>query len=152
MTVTDSYAVSADTLASIINTEFGAEGVVVRHDKLHESLGSDGVVVGIAPIEDLVNPRSNATQESIIEIRFYNQWTKEIKPTTVIDPRIITNYAERFRRALHSSFLTSPHTQALWFFDLTRITYPDDPTGNKSRFVATIRAYGNNSALVESTG
>lgn len=142
----------ATALKSIIDMEFAPEGYTAIFDNIHESLGLQRVDIGIAPVEDVVSGRNALVQETFVEVRFYDLWRKEISPETVIDPMRITGYAERFRSALRRAKATDVSTNQVWYFDVRRITYPNDPTGNKSRFVATIRAYGNNAGLVESVG
>lgn len=143
------YEVVAIALKDVIDTEFAAEKVVAVHDNLHEALGQKRMAAGIAPVEDVVNQRNAVVQETWAEVKFYDIWKKEISPDTVVNPLKITAYAERFRNALRAARVLDPGTGQLWYFDVTRIQYPNDPTGNKSRFVATVRAYGNNSGLVE---
>lgn len=141
----------ATVLKTIIDTEFAAENIVATFDNIHESQGTKGICVGIAPIEDLVQPTNHLVQETMIEVRFLDLWKKEIDPKTVINPTRITAFAERFRAALREAGngITDPGTGQVWFFQLLKISYPDDPTGNKSRFFASIRVWGNNSQLVE---
>lgn len=134
----------------IFNAEFAAEGFQMVADDLHESMGRRRVDVAIAPSEDVRMSGNALVQETWVEVKFYDLWSEKIDPATVVNPFKITAYAERFRRALQRS-ATDPATGMVWYFDVMRIQYPRDPTGNKSRFVATIRAYGNNSALVETT-
>ena len=149
MPVTSAYEVIANALKVIIDTEFASEGIVAQHDNLHESLGRDRRECGIAPIEDSIPMSNGLTLESLVEVRFYDFWTQEISPTTAVDPRIITNYAERFRRAIKAASATEVGTGVMWYFDLRRVQYPNDPTGNKTRFHAQVRGFGNNSGLVE---
>jgi hypothetical protein len=146
--MTSAYEIAADALKLMIDAEFAPEGIVTQHDNLHESLGFQGPVAGISPARDLVN-RNNLIQETSLEVKLYNTWVKLVDPTQAVDPRIITNYAERFRRGLQSIVVPSTGIDVMWYFNLVQIEYPNDPTGNKSRFVATVRAWGNNSALVE---
>lgn len=141
----------AAAVITIFNTEFSTEGFVMVPDNLHESLGRERVDVGVSPIEDVVNLRDSLVQETWVEVKFYHLWTQEINPNTQVNPFMVTAYAERFRDALRRSSGTDAQTGQVWFFDLRRVQYPNDPTGNKTRFVATIRAYGNNSGLIETT-
>jgi hypothetical protein len=142
----------AAELKTIIDTEFAAEGITAIKDNLHESLGRTRAEVGIAPVEDVVTDRNANVQETIVEVRFYDLWVQEISPSTMVDPSKIAGYAERFRNAVRVSQLGAAGTGRMWYFDVRRIAYPSDPTGNKTRFHATLRAYGNNSGLVETTG
>lgn len=152
MAVTSAYEVIADALKSIIDAEFAPEGIEAIHDNLHESLGLERRECGIAPIEDAIPMSNGLVKETFVEVRFYDFWKREITPTTVVDPRIITNYAERFRRAVHAARANQVGTGIMWYFDVRRVQYPNDPTGNKTRFHAQVRGYGNNSGLVETTG
>ena len=141
----------ATVLKTLIDTEFAPENIVAVFDNIHGSLGTKGICVGIAPTEDLVHQNDRLVQETWIEIKFYDLWKKEIDPKTIVNPTRITAFAERLRVALREAGngITDPGTGQVWFFQLMKITYPNDPTGNRSRFVATIRAWGNNSQLVE---
>lgn len=146
------YLTVATALAIVIADEFEDEGYTAIRDKLHESLGRNKTAIGIAPSEDRVRETNAVVQETYVEVRFYDLWTQEISPDTIVDPALIAGYAERFRNACRRSNATDPGTGQVWYFDVVRITYPDDPTGNKSRFHAQVRAYGNNSGLIETTG
>lgn len=151
-TATSAYEVIANALESIINAEFTDLEIVAVHDNLHESLGRKRRECGIAPVEDDIPSSNGLVLASVAEIRFYDFWKQEISPETAVDPRIITNYAERFRRAVHAARANQVGTGVMWYFDVRRIQYPNDPTGNKTRFHAQVRGYGNNSGLVETSG
>jgi len=150
--VTSSYEEVYVVLESIINTEFAPEGFTAQKDKLHDSVGHKGTRIAIYPEDDLVNPGNMLVQDSTVTLQFYNQYTLKVDPNQAVDPSVITNYAERFRRRLEFVNMPGTGSARVWFFDLTRIAYPDDPTGNKTRFIATIRAKGNNAGLSETTG
>lgn len=143
------YEICASAIKTVIDNEFAPENIVAIHDNLHESLGWNGIRVGIAPIRDTQNPRNKLVQETWIEVKFYDLWTREITPETVVNPFRIANFAERFRRAIQAATASYAGSDELWFFDVGTIEYPNDPNGNKSRFVAQIRAVGRNSGLVE---
>jgi hypothetical protein len=142
----------ATAIIAIFEAEFAAEGFKMIPDRLHPALGRHRVDVGISPTEEAPNGRNRLVQETWAEVRFYDLWTDEIDPATQVNPYRITAFAERFRDALRRAHATVPGTGDMWYFDVMRTTYPDDPTGNASRFHMTIRAFGNNSALVETTG
>ncbi len=145
------YLTVATALQAVIAAEFEEEGFTAIRDNIHESLGRRRVDIGIAPSEDRVRDGNAVVQETYVEVRFYGLWTQEISPDTVVDPALITGYAERFRDAVRRAKATDPGTSQVWYFDVVRTTYPSDPTGNKSRFHAQVRAYGNNAGLVETT-
>lgn len=140
----------AEAIIEIFNVEFAPEQITMIPDRLHESLGLDRVDVGIAPTEDYPQATDALVQETWVEIRFYDIWKKEISPKAQVSPFKIAAYAERLKNALRDPAAT-PRTGEVWYFDVRRTAYPPDPTGNTSRFHMTVRAYGNNAALVETT-
>lgn len=140
----------ATVVKTAFETEFAVEGFKLSFDHLHEAMGRDRVAVGIAPVEERASASRRVIAEHTLEVRFFDLWTDEVRPDTIVNPSKITAYAERFKRCLLA--VNSPGTQMSWFFDVERIQFPNDPTGNKTRFIATIRAVGNNSSIVETTG
>lgn len=153
MPVTSTYEEVATLLKGLIEDEFAAEGFKVVFDKLHESLGERRVEIGVFPVEDITRSDNAMVQETTLELRFLGLWSKKVDPTQLVNPTLVTTYAERFRRKLQETegLVTAPSGRA-WFFLLNRVWYPDDPTGNKTRFYATIRVLGNNSSVVETIG
>lgn len=147
--MSSAFVQAATILKGVIDTEFQPEGYVAVLDELHESLGRKRTAIGISPVEDVLQPGNDIVQETVIEVKFYLRWKQEISPDTQIDPTTITEYAERFRLALGRASRNIPGTSQLWYFDVRRVSYPRDPTGNKTRFVATVRCKGNNIALYE---
>lgn len=151
MSITDPFSIAFQLLEAIIAAEFSSEGLTLEADNLHESLGWEGPRVGAAPISEIPWSVDMLVQDLLIEMRFYDKWDKEINPEQAVDPRLITNKAERFRRAVKTASI-NVGTSQVWYFDVISILYPNDATGNKTRFVATLRVRGNNAALVETTG
>lgn len=145
------YLTIATALQAIIADEFEPEGFTAIRDNLHESLGRTRVDIGIAPVDERDWDRAALANEIFVEVRFYGLWTPEISPETVVDPADIAGYATRFADACRRASANAAGSSRVWYFSVVRITYPSDPTGNKSRFHATIRAYGNNPGLVETT-
>lgn len=144
------YTQAADALKAIIDAEFAPELWTAIHDNLHPAVGSTtGVRIGIAPEDETPRPGNMLQNDITITVKFYRRWDSEVDPNKKIDPRPTTEYAERFRRALREA--NDPNTDSVWYFNLIRIRYPNDPTGNKSRFEADLVAYGSNSALIETT-
>jgi hypothetical protein len=154
MPTTSAYEQIAADLKTIIDSCYTAEGWVGVHDELHESLGFDQTRIGIAQDErgDIVSSGNALVQETWVVVRFQGKYDLKVDPLQSVDPRIVANYAERFRRAIQTANVPSYGTNQTWFYDIREIRYPRDPTGNKTRFFATIRAYGNNSGLVETIG
>lgn len=150
MTVTAPETSARDALILLLSTEFGPDQFPVKSDKLHGSLGSDGTVIGVYPERMVSNPSQRLEAQYPLVVQFYGKYTLKVDPKQTVDPRWIEERAERFRRALRT--ITDPRTGEVWYFNLERVEYPDDPTGNKSRFEAYLTARGNNTALIETTG
>lgn len=147
--VTDPYSQMADAIEAAVLTEFDdLTYLTVVHDRIHESLGSDGRYwVGISPDDE---PSGGIDMSITATIQFYGPFHPDVDPFQQVDPRDITNKAERLRRALADVRTTgTPH---VWFFDVVTTRYPEDATGNKTRFEMTVTGRGNNSGLVETTG
>lgn len=148
--VTDAYTHIANALEQVIAAEFDNEPhLVIHHDRIHESLGSDGHLhVGISPTQEDPGASGVLTTEAIIQ--FYGPFKPDVDPFQSADPRLITNKAERLRRALEHVRIQG--TQQVWFLTVGRTTYPEDATGNKTRFELEVSGTGNNSGLVETFG
>lgn len=146
------YAVLAGVVEDVITEEFADEGFVVTHDKLHESIGSEGTEIGLYPVNEPIMEGNSLVREVHMMVQFYGMWEKEIDPGTIVDPRLITSYAYRLENAIRSSQVSVEGSAEMWYFDILDIEYPDDPTGNISRFHAIIRAFRNNAGLVETSG
>lgn len=150
MSSVDPYLIISTALKQILDAEFAP--AVAVHDNLHESLGYQRAEIGIAPLRDVPRSSSMIMQETWVEVKYYDLWDPQINNEQSVNPQIITAKAHRFREALRTEQVTFEGSPDVWFFDLTNIEYPNDPTGNKTRFVATIRAFGDNAALVETRG
>lgn len=146
------YHTAATALKTIIDTEFTDRSVAAQHDKLHESLGYERLDVGISPIEESPMTGNEVTNQLLILVQWYDLWEKLVDNTQQVNPFPITDIADRFRRAIRRQQASAAGSSEVWFFKVIRINYPDDPTGNKTRFEATILAYGNNTGLVETGG
>lgn len=146
------YEVVATALKQIIDTEFAPEGITAIHDNIHESLGEKRVTVGIAPLRDSLADFSNIASNQFVEIRFYDLWDKKVDPAQTVNPMKITMYAERLKQAIRRSHASFPGSGEVWYFDWRGTDYPNDPTGNKTRFHMTVRAFGTNTAINETTG
>lgn len=147
---TSPYAEAAEAIKTLIDTEWATEGWTASHDNLHPAVGTGGTRIGIAPEEETPRPGNMVMADIVITVKFYRRWDPSVDETKKVDPHDIAAHAERFRQRLRT--YNGPHTGRVWYFNLIRIRYPNDPTGNKSRFEADIVAYGNNTALVETTG
>lgn len=135
---------------ALVEAEFAAENLVVEDDKLHESLGHEGPRLAVYPERERPMGSNRLVLNTELIFQFFDSYERDIDPEQAVSPAIIEEKAERFKRALQKG--NSPSTGHLWYFDIEQIEYPRDPTGNKSRFVATILARSQNAGLVETTG
>jgi len=130
-----------------LNTEFAPEGIVFASDKLHPSLGTNGPVGGVYPDEETAVPNRRIQQLNVCFVQLFCEWHKEVNPAQSFDPDLIEGYADRLRKALKS--VQTPATAQNWYFTVASVGYMDDPTGNRSRFLARVEGAGSNSNLVE---
>ena len=123
--------------------------LTVLDDRLHESLGHAGAVAGVSPEE--ASPGSNQqVLEPEVLVQVYHAWDKRIDPEQTVDPAPIEAAAETFREQIRER--QSQGAANLWFLGIRRLWYPNDPTGNKTRFHALVRGRANNTAgLLETT-
>lgn len=151
MPVTSPSTVLRQKLIGVINAEFAPENITAASDRLDESLGWDGTYVAVHPDIEEAYERDSQVQLARVIVQFYGRWDKRVDPKQQVDPTAIETLAERFKRACHaaSSYVGSQHD---WFFQVERIEYPNDPTGNKTRFVAAVTGWAQNPSLVETTG
>lgn len=145
----DPYEQVALALKSIIDTEFAPQNVTAIHDRLHESLGTDRVEVGISPESWRPKARDRNSLETFVLVQYYDIWDKDIDPNQQVNPIVITNKASRFMRAVQNHQASAVGTADVWYFDVESIEFPNDPTGNKTRFHAIIRAHGQNHSILE---
>lgn len=130
-----------------LNTEFAAEGIEFKSDKLHPALGTEGAVGGVYPDSEYARDRRQIEQLNVCYVQLFCAWHKEVDPAQEFDPDLIEGYAERLRTALKA--VQTPATQQNWFFIVTQVDYMADPTGNVSRFLARVQGSGENSNLLE---
>jgi hypothetical protein len=148
--VIDPYTQLANAIETALVAEFSDIAYLqFHHDRLHESLGADGIThVAVSPEMDTAERAGTLAHQ--VYIQFYGPFVAETNPHQEADPREITTKAERARQALQD--IRTLGLPEMWFFDVMEIAYPNDATGNKTRFEMTIRAWGNDTGLVETTG
>lgn len=147
----DPYTVMSSGLKAIFDAEFASEAVTLEHDKLHEALGSDNAYAGIYPVESRwgAGRGGGVMLEHFAIIQYYDFWDKQIDPAQTVDPRDITAKATRLMRAIQINTASPAGSPEVWYYNVIYVSYPDDPTGNKTRFHMTVRGYGDNLAILE---
>jgi len=127
-----------------VSAEFG---YTVENDKLTRSAGNKGQIrVACYPEEEVQNFGRAIELTVRVRLQLYLAYNDSPNEETAVDPGIIEAIGDRLRNAFKGD--VGGTTQDLWFLHLTRIEYPDDPTGNKSRLEAEIQSRAaNQSAL-----
>lgn len=146
MTVIAPETVAREALITALTNEFRPEQFAVKDDKLHGSVGDSGTTIGVYPLKSQVSSKDAQMAEYTLVVQFYGAYKLETNPRQLVSPKAIEEYAERFRKKIKAGI--DPRTGAVWYFELIVIDYPDDPTGNKTRFEAHVLARGNNTSLI----
>lgn len=125
-----------ERVRTIFETEFATEGWTVADDKLVRAAGKDGSTeVAVYPEDESPNPQRYAELQVECVLQLYLAYEAVPEEHLVVDPTIIEGYGDRLRKACQGN--QSGNDSDFWFFNVTSIHYPDDPTGNKSRLEAT---------------
>jgi hypothetical protein len=114
--------------------------IEVKSDRLHLSLGDEEPVIGIFPERRVPSARDKLVNELNLVVQFFGKYEKKVDRNQSIDPSAVEAAAETFAELLASN----PRNANIWYFELTRLEYPPDPTGNITRFVAYVTARANN--------
>ncbi len=119
----------------------------IEKGKLHESLGSTddgGPIAGVSPEEDPVNAGNQMLLEPVALVQVFLTWEKVVDNKRVVDPTPIMTLAGAFRVEIETR--QNHNTDGLWFYNIERLWYPGDPTGQKTRFHARVKGVGDNPA------
>jgi hypothetical protein len=147
MTVTSPLTEMRGVIAAALDAEFAPEGITFASDKMHPAMGLDGPVGAIYP--DAEVPRGGREIEAVntAYVQVFAKWEKQVDPAQVFDPSLVEGWAARLQVALKA--VQDVQTATTWFFTVKQIDYLDDPTGNRSRFLARVQGSGQNQNLLE---
>lgn len=135
-------------IRAALDAEFAPEGITFADDKLSGAVATDRARGAVYPRSEQEGTKTlDQAVEAIIQL--YAQWDKQIDPEQSVSPALIEDYAERVKRALLA--VNSPGTEKGWFFRVIRVDYLPDPTGNITRAELTVRSFGENTALLETS-
>jgi hypothetical protein len=150
MTPTNPLTTSRKQLHTLLKGYFDPKGCLVQEDRLHRSVGRDGKTrIGVNPVRESPYRQSGQASEFRLQVQFYGPWKDQINNLEVVNPTWIETQAEIFKDLIRTG---DPHQDDAWFYRVEEITYPDDPTGNATRFEAVVTAFGTNTALLETVG
>lgn len=137
----------AARIKQVFDAEFTPEGFVLEPDKLLRAAGKDGEAhAAVSPNNAVEAPRTVVRLDVETLIQLYLGFDPTPDEDRVVDPGVIVGYGDRIRRAFGPN--SSGNTSDMWGLRVTRIDYPDDPTGNKSRLEATVIGYADNTAAL----
>jgi len=131
-------------LMSLLEEEFASDNFAIRPDRLDGSLGHDGAVIGVYPVREQPNPSDRMELMTTLQVQLFGAWTPQSDPNEVVDPTTAEQWAARFRQKIADYQGVGDAT--VWWFQLDGIEYVTDPTGNITRFTATVTARGANPA------
>lgn len=116
--------------------------IELRSDRLHGSLGDEFAIIGVYPERTIAEAKNKLVNEINIIVQFFGKYEKKVDRQQSVDPGVIEDQAEVFRQLLAGD----PRSADVWWFELMRLDYPPDPTGNITRFVAYVTARANNTS------
>lgn len=152
MTVTAPETKLRQDLIALLESEFGAEALTVYDDRIHDSLGQEGPVAGVYPETSPASVGDALVLEPLVKVQLFRRWSREVNAEQAVSPAGIEEWAERLRRAVRSAGLGTPGDAHLWYYQILRIDYPPDPTGNITRLIATVQGTTQNAGLTETAG
>lgn len=122
------------------------EGWTVNFDKLPRSTGHDAPEAALAVYPEAATPDPRHRVMLVIPcvLQVYLPYEARVDEGQQVDPTTIAGYADRLRRGFATG--QGAGNSDLWYLRIDNITYPDDPTGNKTRFEAQITGRGDNTA------
>lgn len=135
-----------EAVKALVTAEFTAEGFPVKSDKLADSVGHDGPMAAVYPEREAPG-ESGVSQAMLVVVQVYNRYELNVDEYQTVDPAVIEGWAWRLLRSFKGN--SSPSTNKVWWFNVAMIEYPDDPTGNKTRFLMHIEGHAPNAQLEE---
>lgn len=135
-----------NAIRTSVETEFAPEGLTVLDDKLHESMGTEAPIAGVYP--EAERPHSSGVVGIfIVGLQVFQRWDPQIDPAQKVDPALIEDWAWRLQRRMRPE--STVNGENISYYVVSEVLYPDDATGNKTRFVATLTGFGHNPSLME---
>jgi hypothetical protein len=136
-------AIVMERVKAAADTALGPRGLPpVAYDKLLRAAGKDGVAE-LAVYPEGAQPKRGQRIELVVPVvlQVYLPFNPDPDEHLAVDPLTIVEHAEAFRQTFAPG---TPATDDVWFLRLEGIRYPDDPTGNKTRFEALVEGLGTN--------
>jgi hypothetical protein len=142
-----------ERIKDVIAAEFTAEGWTATDDKFGRSKGMGEphteASISVTPDYERERPGRALLLDVGITVQFYLGYDAEPDETISRDSTIIEGYADRFRSQFEGAGCRVDDGDA-WYLRLTNIEYPEDPTGNKTRFEALVVGQATNRAAMPS--
>ena len=142
-----------NAVKTIVAAVYATEGWTAGDDKFGRSMGKDEAhdqaFISVTPDFARERPLKALILDVQVTVQFYLGYDAVPDETISRDSSIIEGYADRLRLAFEGAG-SRVDTGDAWYLRLTGIEYYDDPTGNKTRFEATIVGEGVNRAAMPS--
>lgn len=136
-----------------IQTAFSAEGWTAGDDKFGRSMGKDDAHnhANISVTTDFARERPGKAHilDIAILVQFYLGYDAVPDETISRDNTIVEGYADRLRAQFAGAGARVDSGDA-WYLRVVGTEYPDDPTGNKTRFEMNIVGEALNRAAMPS--
>ena len=136
-----------------VATAFSAEGWTAGDDRFGRSKGMgephDQASISVTPLYARERLNKAWLLDIGILVQFYLGYDAEPDETIVRDSTVIEGYANRLR-AQFAGAGARVDTGDAWYLRWTGVEYPVDPTGNITRFEATIIGEAKNAAALPS--
>lgn len=140
-------------IQEVVETVFAAEGWSAGTDKFGRSKGMgephDQASISATPDFERERPAKAWLLDMQITVQFYLGYDAQPDENISRDATVVSEYADRFRAAFAGPGCRVDDGDA-WYLRFTGVDYPPDPTGNKTRFEATIVGVGPNRAALPS--
>jgi hypothetical protein len=137
-----------NAVKATVAAEFAAEGFEVVSDKLHDAVGTDRAIAAVFPEGE--RPHSSGIVSAfLVSVQVFARWDPQIDPNQRVDPALIEGWAWRLQRRINPE--SAVNSANLSYYVVNDVIYPDDPTGNKTRFVMGITGYGHSPSLGETS-
>ena len=120
--------------------------------RLPRLMGYDGNYCGVSPETQTPTLSQQLDQQTAVLVQFYMKYEKQkpIDPKMVLSPAVVEETVERFQQAVQDA-IGANSTGGRWYYGITSINYPPDPTGQKTRAEIIVTAHGSNPAIIETT-
>ena len=144
---------SRTAIKNLISTVYTTEGWTAGDDRFGRSKGKDQAedvaAISVTPLYERERPGQAEILDLGILVQFHLGFAAVPDENIVRDSTVVEGYGDRLRAAFAGAGCRVDDGDA-WYLRFTAIDYPVDPTGNITRFEATIVGEAYNRAAMPS--